>query len=295
MRQNVREVGFDGRHKRINRQVRDDDRLRNRHELRQKKRKRQMMTMRSVMLFLLCVALVFIILFMTPLFNIRRITVSGNYVISLDEINNRIGYLNGTNLLKANENDVRSKLEGIAYIKSVDVEKDYFKTTLKVNVVEREACGYLGFSGKYVLFDDECVILAETNERPEDIPLIVGVGDSEDEKELLKMSEENIKVMVEALKLMRELGILADIDRLDLSDESNIRFKYQDRLDVECGSDIDIDRKLRLFEAIVHNDNLAQNAQGTVDLSVTGNARYSPERTSSTKSADTEKISKKEN
>ena len=86
---------------------------------------------------------------------------------------------------------------------------------------------------------------------------------------------------------MRYLELLENIDVFNISNEDNIKFTYDDRLEVLCGSDLDLDRKIRLFEAMVNNNNLADNAKGTVDLSVTGNARYSPEIA---KTDDLEKI-----
>lgn len=266
----------EAQNRRITRQKVSNDRLRLRHEERRRKRARQIRTARSIFLFSLCAVLVFIVLFMTPLFNIRKITVSGNSVISLEEINQYIGDLNGENLLKTNEADVYERLSGIAYVKNVFVDKNYFKTTLNVNIEERVACGYLGFSGKYVLFDDECVILAETNEKPENIPLIIGISDSENGEISLHTEDESISMMMECIKLMRELNLLEKVNNLNISDLTDIRFKYDDRLDVSCGTEIDLERKLRLFEAMVNNNNLQDNAKGSVDLSITGNARYIP-------------------
>lgn len=262
--------------RRRTRQAVSNDRLRLRYEQRKRKRQRQIKASRTVLLFLLCALLVFIVLFMTPLFDVRSITVSGNKVITLEEINQRVGDLDGENLLKVSRFDVEERLSEIAYIKDITINKNYFKTSLNINILEREASGYLGFSGKYVLFDDECVILAETNEKPENIPLIIGINDSENENTGLNMSKENIKIMVDCLKLMRELNLLENVDSLNLSDSTQIRFNYDERLEVSCGSEIDLDRKLRLFEAMVNNNNLPDNAKGTVDLSITGNARYIP-------------------
>lgn len=262
--------------RRRTRQAVSNDKLRLRYEERKRKRQRQLKTSRTVLSFLLCALLVFIVLFMTPLFKVRSITVSGNNVITLEEINQYIGDLKGENLLKVSRLDVEERLSKIAYIKDISINKNYFKTALNINILEREASGYLGFSGKYVLFDDECVILAETSEKPQNVPLIIGINDSENEKAGLNMSEENIKIMIDCLKLMRELELLEKVDSLNLSDSAQIKFKYDNRLDVSCGGEIDLDRKLRLFEAMVNNNNLPDNAKGTVDLSVTGNARYIP-------------------
>ena len=277
MRQTERRHESDVKDRRIRRQRVNNEQLRARYERRRKKRKRQIFAARSIVMFMICLDLIFIILFMTPLFNIRRITISGNNVISLEEINSYVGDLNGENILKVSEDEVSSRLSNIAYIKEVSINKNYLKTTLDIYIVERVACGCIEESGVYLLFDDEGVILAQSNEKPEGIPLVIAHTD-ENAKNDIKIGEPTATVLTDSLKLMRQLGILEGVDNFNLTDLSDITFTYSDRLDVSCGSDIDLDRKLRLFEAMVNNNNLADNAQGIVDLSVTGNARYSPDR-----------------
>lgn len=271
--------------RRIKRQRVSEELLRARYEKRRRKRKRQIFVMRSAVMFTLCLTLVLIILFMTPLFNIRRITVSGNNVISLEEIDSYIGDLKGENLLKVSEAEVFSRLSKIAYIKNVSVEKNYIKTSLNVYVEERVACGYIEEAGGYFLFDDEGVILAQVSDKPDNIPYVIGNTD-ENAKNDIKIEEPSASVLTDSLKLMKKLGILEGVDNFDITDLSDIKFTYENRLDVSCGSSIDLDRKLRLFEAMVNNNNLANKAQGSVDLSVAGNARYSPDRTKNENTED---------
>lgn len=287
MRQTERQRESDLKDRRISRQNVTSNQLRKRYEQRRRKRKRQMLAARSVVMFVLCLALVFIILFMTPLFNTRKITVSGNNVITLEEINACVGDLNGENLLKISENEVADRLKNIAYIKEVSINKNYLKTTLDIYIEERVACGCIEESGVYLLFDDEGVILAQTNDKPKGIPCVLGNRD-EKAKIDIKITEPTATILTDSLKLMRQLGILEGVDNFDLTDLSDITFSYEGRLDVFCGSDIDLDRKLRLFEAMINNNNLADNAQGTVDLSVTGNARYSPEKLKSEETSETD-------
>ncbi len=256
--------------------VYSDSEFRERHIERRKKRQRQIARARAVTCFIIVCILVFIILFMTPLFNIRRINVTGNNIISLEDINIYVGDLAGRNLFKTELYDVEERLSQLAYIKEVDISKNYFKTALNINITERIPCAYLGLSGKYVLFDNECIVLEEATEKPQGIPLVIGISDSDDSNIQLLMGEERVDIMLDCIDVMQELGILERVNNINLSDLSAIKFKYEDRLDVLCGSSVDLEKKLRLFEASVNNNNLASNAKGTMDLSVTGNARYKP-------------------
>lgn len=262
---------------RIRRQPQNtSEQLRKRHKERRRKQKRRVAVLRTVLTFLFFAVLVCVILFMTPLFNIRRIEVSGNNVVPIETIDECIGGFYGENLFGVSKYEIGESLSGINYIKTVAVNKNYLSTTLKVTVGERVACGYIVISGRYLLFDNEYVMLGESTEKPENVPMIIGISDKSSEEISELMDKEQLEIMSESLALMESLEILDKIDNLDLSDLSNIRFRFDDRLDVSCGSAIDMDRKLRLFEASVNSNNLAPNAQGSMDLSITGNAMYKP-------------------
>lgn len=267
---------------RIRRQPQNtSEQLRKRHKERRKKQKRRIAAVRTVLTFAFFAALICVVLFMTPLFNIRKIEVSGNYVVPVEAIDECIGGFHGENLFSVSSYDIEESLSGIDYIKNISISKNYLKTTLKIAIEERVAIGYITVSGKYLLFDNECIMLAESIEKPETIPMIIGLADEPGEEISELMDKEQLDVMSECLELMSDLEILDKVESLDLSDLMNIRFRYDDRLDVTCGSSIDLDRKLRLFEASVNSNNLAPNAQGSMDLSITGNAMYSSKQSSS--------------
>ena len=264
----------------------DAEYLRKRYEKRRKKRNRQILMSRTIALFLFFAALTFIILFMTPLMNVRKIEFAGNDILATQSLYEKIGDLKGENILKVSKRDVKKRLGDNPYIKEIDIDKDYFKTVLTVSILERVPCGYIEDSAGYTIFDEECVILETVSEKPENIPRIKGkTGKNSVSK--LKFTQSNIEILKESLSVLRYLGLLENTDVFDISNETDIKFEYDERLEVYCGSRLDIDRKIRLFEAMINNNNLADNAKGTVDLSVTGNARYSPEIA---KSEDDEKI-----
>ena len=55
-----------------------------------------------------------------------------------------------------------------------------------------------------------------------------------------------------------------------------ISFNYENRLSVICGSSIDFSEKIALFEEAVKSNRLDENARGTMDLTNTGKAVYTP-------------------
>ena len=70
--------------------------------------------------------------------------------------------------------------------------------------------------------------------------------------------------------------MLDKTDYIDVSDKTNITFGYDDRIDAFCGTKLDLERKIRMFYVAVTSNNLAENARGTMDLSTSGKAIYTP-------------------
>lgn len=87
-------------------------------------------------------------------------------------------------------------------------------------------------------------------------------------------NSEKTEILQTCLETLEKIDILNKVRDIDISETTGIKFRYDDRLDVLCGTQLDLERKLRLFKETVSNNNLAENAKGTIDLSVTGKAVY---------------------
>ena len=87
---------------------------------------------------------------------------------------------------------------------------------------------------------------------------------------------EKTEILSSMLQVMNSLGMLDELDYIDLTDITNIRFGYDDRLDALCGTRLELERKIRKFDTIVHSGNIDDNARGIIDLSVSGKAVYTP-------------------
>ena len=63
---------------------------------------------------------------------------------------------------------------------------------------------------------------------------------------------------------------------VSIDDLTAIAFNYDNRLDVLCGSRLQIDRKIRMFAESLKTSEFDDNSIGTIDLSVPGIAEYNP-------------------
>ena len=75
---------------------------------------------------------------------------------------------------------------------------------------------------------------------------------------------------------MDNTGILAKTTYISVDDITSIKFNYDNRIEVLCGSQLELERKIRMFAAAMESPTMKTNSLGTLDLSVPGRAVYTP-------------------
>ncbi len=252
--------------------------IQKRHTQRQRQRIRAMKRRRFIFFSTLILIAVSVVLFFTPLFNIRHVDIAGNNRISVEELRQSIGAVEGENLFRTSTGRIKKNILQFSYVDSVTVKRVWFPPSIRVAVTECEPGGYILENEKYVIINEKAKVLEVSAEEPEDIPQLVGLTLSKLEPgQRLEITEnDKFEVMMQCLQDMRKLGILNGVEMISFENMSNISFNYEDRLDVLCGSDVELSKKLGLFREAIHSSKLTENSRGTIDLSTTGRAVYTP-------------------
>jgi cell division protein FtsQ len=250
-----------------------------RYQQQQKRKRLAAQRRRALIALILCVVIVIVLMFMTPIFNIKSISVNGNSIVSLEEIDGKIGDLIGENLFRTGAGTINKRLKTIPYIDSVSVSKKLIPPSLKVYVTECSPAAYVGIDSETMVVDADLKVLGDKSTFDTgSLPNIIGADITKGSVGSVVKgdNEEKLSILVTSLSTMEKVGILDKVKDLDVTDATSIKFVYDDRLDVLCGTQLDLERKIRLFKETVSNNNLADNAKGTIDLSVTGKAVYTP-------------------
>ncbi|MCC8169082.1 MAG: FtsQ-type POTRA domain-containing protein, partial [Oscillospiraceae bacterium] len=248
-----------------------------RFQQKQKQKRLAMQRRRALAVLILSVAAVVVLLFMTPLCDIQKITVDGNDIVTIEEIDKKIGDLMGENLFRTGSGAIRDRLKTIPYIDTVSVSKKLIPPTLHVSVTECRPAAYVGINSQKTVITSSLKILGDaTAMNARELPNVIGIEDISGETGgfIEGDNEEKISILKTCLTTMEQTGILSKVKNLDISDVTSIQFDYDDRLEVLCGTQLDLERKIRLFKEAVSNNNLTENSKGTMDLSVTGKAVY---------------------
>ena len=87
---------------------------------------------------------------------------------------------------------------------------------------------------------------------------------------------EKLVTVSEIFARLIDEDIISKIGTISFEDMNNITFTYENRLDVICGSEIDFSKKIGMFKKAVTSSKLTENSRGTIDISISGKAIYTP-------------------
>ena len=262
-----------------------------RHNERRKKRIKEQKRRRIIFFSTLALIVVLIVMFLTPLFNIKKVDIdiktaetvedsAGKIHISDEMVKSALGKVEGKNLFSYSKKGVKKKLSQIAFTDKVAVKKKVFPPTLKLEITECTPAFLAAYEEGYVLMDETGKVLEILKEIPEDenVPVAEGIAiASANVGEQVGFKDtESQKIIMSCIENMQKAGILGDITVMSFADLTNITFNYQERLDVICGTHIDFQRKLALFKEAINSTKLTKNSRGTINLSTTGKAIYTP-------------------
>lgn len=247
------------------------------YQKRQKQRRIKAKRRRTFIVLLLAAVVIAIVLFLTPIFNIRSVSVEGNVHVTAEQLNEILHPLVGENLLRTGSGKITKMLKTNPYIDTVEVQKRIFPPSVDITVTEYTPAALVRAEGRTLVLNSALHVLDEQGGEQWDIPNVVGVNVKEYSNGTAKLEntdkEETLSAMLQTIE---STGMLAEINEIDLNSLSYILINYDDRIEVKCGSQLDIERKIRLLKEAVTSNSLAQNARGTIDLSETGKAVYTP-------------------
>lgn len=263
----------------------------------QARRRKQRIRRRQFFLYsviLLLVAGIGVSLSLTVFFHIETIAVEGNSRYQAQDILNKIEIKTQDNLFLSNTKKAETAiLDAFPYIKEVKIKRA-LPSRLVITVMETSAAFVVEEKGTFTLLDPDGQVL-ETGlaNAPAGLPVITGVeftGTSIGEQAQFRdesTAETMRKVMaaVDACGIRRAdyigdttpLSEQGNIEEVNLSNMLNIQLLFDGRLNLELGTPTDLEYKLQFAKTAI--DKLAEDARGTLDLSILKKATYSPEKT----------------
>ncbi|MCH5212081.1 MAG: FtsQ-type POTRA domain-containing protein [Oscillospiraceae bacterium] len=256
-----------------------DAESRRRIERKRKQERQRRRQLRAAAVIVAALAVMIILIFMTPIFNIRQIKVLGNNYVEIGTIQSKIGDIVGQNLFSTRKSGIESKMLEIPQIDEVEVKKNYFPPSIVVTVREAVPAAYMLSGNTIIVVSTDLKIIDDSQTFDVDtLPSISGISVSSYElsKQIDSGSPDKEDILRTLLQGMDNTGILAKTTYISVDDITSIKFNYDNRIEVLCGSQLELERKIRMFAAAMESPTMKTNSLGTMDLSVPGRAVYTP-------------------
>ncbi|GGB57273.1 cell division protein FtsQ/DivIB [Fictibacillus barbaricus] len=156
--------------------VKIEDRIPKLKEHRKQKANRRLIFYLSFFFLLLMV----VVYFQSDLSHVKKITVSGNYFVTDNEILEKSMVSTKTKYLNVSEDEIVKRLDDITEISSVSIEKKFFNHVV-IEVKEFQRVGYFRKDSTYypMLQNGKMLEPLKKNERPVNAPVIVSWKDPE--------------------------------------------------------------------------------------------------------------------
>lgn len=254
------------------------DNIQARHLKRQSQRRRAMKRRRIIFFTVLSLIVLSVILFFTPLFNIKSVEINGNSKIDTALIKQTVGAVEEENLFRLNTKKITKRLSEIPYVESSEIRKSIFPVALKVDITECQPMCFISYNEQFVILDKNMKVLEISAEKYENLCEITGFGITTVSEGSIAAGDDIEKqtVLLDCIKIMSEQEIISNVYSINVADLNNLTFNYENRLDVVCGSTMDFSKKIGMFHKALNSDRLTANSRGTIDVSIVGKAIYTP-------------------
>ncbi len=197
------------------------------------------------------VVLVFILLMLSPWFNIENIQIKGLERLDEASVIRDLKLDQTTSILNFNTLVAKKRLKDNYYIENINIEKE-FPNSVKVNIKEREIVGYIPYINDYIYIDKTGLVVDIKSSYKEPLPIIYGLKFNKFiiGKKLKTDNEEAFSIVMEITNAIKKKEDLKGILKIDISDLNDIHL-YMEKLDIILGKREAISIKMNILNEIL--------------------------------------------
>ncbi len=220
------------------------------------KRKKKQKAIKWILILALLIVAILCAMF-SPLFNIKKIEVQGNEIISKNEIISLSQIQLEENTFKLNKSQIKKQIKENAYIQSVIIVRN-LPSEIVIKVEERKPAYLLEYAGSYVVIDKQGYMLEIKNEKM-NLPVIQGaVTSTEEFKVGNRLCTEDLEKLAEILRIV-EIAQVNDIytiiTGIDIENAENIKLIFESENKVAyLGDSSNMNTKILMIKSIIEKE-----------------------------------------
>lgn len=240
------------------------DAFERRRALRQKRirRRRAFIALWTTLIILLLVGLV---LCLTVLFPIEKVSASGSKLYTEKQIVQYSGLNSEDNVFSFSREKTQERLrERLPYVDSAKFEL-VLPDTVKIKVTDAKEHFAFKKGNSFYVISTSGYVLKKTDELQSDIPNIIGVqGSFKVSKKAAYKEEKKQQILEMALSLFEENKI--SVQWINLTDTLDIQLKVENRFVVNLGASSELEGKIRHLSGMIKS--MDEESTGNINLSM---------------------------
>ena len=204
------------------------------------------------LIVLIIVLLVF--LMVSPMFNITKIYIEGNTILSNEKIISLSGVSLGENIFRISKPSIKSKLTSNAYIENVRINRE-LPNILKIEITERTIKYMIEYADGYVYINSQGYMIDISKEKKE-VPIIIGYSTENTSIEVgNRLSNEDLERLQVANKIIKETDsneITNLVTKINISNDKNYTLILESQgKTIYLGNCSDITTRIARLKAIL--------------------------------------------
>jgi len=235
-----------------------------------KKRKRA----RRVLLLLLLIATLISICLFTPFFNVQNVEVSGNSIISSEQIITQASIPPETNIFRIHKRKLIKSLLTIPEIEEVNIKRR-LPSTVVFKVKETPAVMFAPYMTGYVTLNSSGRVISLCDDKT-DLNLIELTGleikNAEICKKISVQDRVKFDIILDAIRILEEKGLLGEIRSCHFDNLSDFHVYLTDGTKIIFGETEDLAYKISVLSTVLPMVNRTEGAY--VDLTTPSRAFY---------------------
>lgn len=224
-------------------------------------------------LIILCLICVAVVIFMSPLFNVKHISVSGIKQLSEEYVINASGIKSGAHLAGISFSGAEESLNKTAYISDAKVSYR-FPSTIEITIDEKMPVVYYAFADGYVGINEDGIVTDIVQTMEKKLPVAKGITLSNYSigkvPDIEGAKSGQIETLTTVAGTLYDLEMSEIISSIDVSEISNITLKTAQGLTIKCGDTTELSYKFSMLKEVVSR----ADYNGVVDISTPGQATY---------------------
>ncbi len=231
------------------------------------KKRRKKLVKRIILGLFLFILGIIIFIYKAPIFNLKKINITGLVTISNESLQEKLKYNLGQNIFTLDYNKIEKELKSNPYIQEVKIRKNGI-SSISINVVENKIAFYLISNDKIKAINNEGVIIEEIDSLGDrKLTKLSGVDVSEKEvgSKILDSNElsEVLDTFYKMIEVIPEELKISEINILDLN---NI-ICYIGNVEIILGDSLDLMNKVNIALNLIEQGTITK---GYIDLSFEG-------------------------